>query len=290
MAALQGYLAAVYKSLATAVGGSELHQLLTNPSFETGDTTGWTTTGTVTVGTWGRGPASLGAKIVDDGTGAGVEQTVTLDNTLTSATYCIARCFAKLPSGATATLKVTALDATETELGSDTQTISSTPYIPPVDEEWGLWSIYYQAPAGTKKLKIEATSSAAMTWYVDEFALVLLEQILGAHSLELSQSRDRHDITAYDNVGPNGERSFMLGLENAEITTELWWPTTTEYTEIDDDTEYFCILFHRTGGDKSRHECWVKLPNLEAVMPLDGPQTRRLTMQVVSVVGATKES
>jgi len=296
--AIQGYLAAIYKSIGVAVGGSTLHQLLTNPDFETGDLTGWTVnigdtgTGTATVGDWGYGINSKGVKIVDDGLGVELEQTVTLDSALTEASDCIARCYAKLASGNTATLKVTFLDASDVELGSATRSISSTPYLGE-DGDWGLWSILTSAPVDTKKAKFEVYSAAAFTWYVDNCEVAFMEQIAGAYgTLGVNLVAEAQDTTTFASAQANdGYRSFTMTLKRAdEIPVTTYWGTTEEYPEIDSDTPVFVALFTQKGTVKDRFEFWAYIKGVEHTIPLEGVQNRNITLQVNGIIGATKEA
>lgn len=264
----KGYLAAVYKSAGVTVGGSTIHSLLTNGDFETGDLTGWTTVvglaGTATVTALaGYKEQSYGCKIVDDGSGVEINQTITLDFALAADTRCVAYCWAKLSSGDAATLELDFLDATDTSLGSATKAISSNnPFYG--DGEWGYWSVFGTAPVNTKKIKVRIYSAAAITWYVDNCGAALLEQILGAYQLKLKQSKDAIPVDTFKSLQDNsGARSFILGLESVEFSSDTIWQGSETYPEVQNGTEVFAQVFFEDGTVKDRAEFWAVMNSKE---------------------------
>lgn len=286
-----GYLAAIFRSVPVAVGGEELHQLLTNPSFETGDTTGWTTSGTVTIKKGGRHGTNLSyvAEVVDDGTGAGIEQTVELDSALTEAGTCLFRCWAKFDPGNTGTLKITFLDAGDLELDTKTVTMHDAPTYPVGG--WGLWSAKVTVPQDTKKIKFEAKTAAAQTWYIDDCALVLLAQILGATGELTSEiTVDSQDATTFASAqASSGWRTFVPTLRRGEeIPVRTFWSTDDSY-DIDPDTEVFVVLYHDTTSDL-RDEFWGYVQGQVGRFPVDALVERDLRIIVNGEVGTTDTS
>lgn len=92
MATKAGYLAALWKSIPQLVGASELHSLLLNGDFEAGLLTSWAedhggaSSATVTA-LKGYLEKSYGVAFVDDGAGAKIHQTRTLDAAIGATTY-----------------------------------------------------------------------------------------------------------------------------------------------------------------------------------------------------------
>ena len=284
----QGYLAAIYRSIPTKVGGVDRHQLLVNPTFDTGNTNGWTTSGTVTVETGGRGAGSAWvAKIVDTGSGAGLEQTVTLDTALTSAAQCYARCWAYFSPGKTGKLKITFLDEEEMPIGSPVEvTMSATPRFPV--KGWGLWSVRMLAPVGTKAIRYEAKTTSPQTWFLDDCGLMLIRQILGATgTLESAVLIDTTDVTTFASAQSDGgwRRFYPTLYRGEQMTVRTLWSTDDTYS-VTAEEEVFVILYHDTAA-QVRDEFYARVTGQVGRFPLEGVVERDLILTIISDVGTT---
>jgi hypothetical protein len=290
MAAKTGYLAALWKSKEVAVGGSDIHSLLTNGDFEAGALTGWiennggasTTTATALAG---YGSASYGVVGVDDGSGAGIYQTITLTTALTSITRCVAYVWAKLTSGKTMTIKVECLSAADAVLATLTKSITSNnPFYG--DAVWGYWSVYGNAPVDTKKLKLSIYSAAAQTWYIDDAGMLLAEQIAGAYQMSLNETYDVLDATTFKSAtDDSGARTHILGLYSGTFSPDTVWQGAETYPEHGAGTVVFAQVFYQDGSVKDRGEFWGVMRTKTLTLDPADVEKRAFELAITSRVG-----
>ena len=273
-----------------AVGGSDVHSLLTNGDFETGDLTGWTennggasTTTVTAVKGWDE--RTYGVVGVDDGAGAEINQTVTLTSALAAATRCIGYVWAKLTSGKEITLKIECLSAADAVLATLTKTITSNNSFYG-DGLWGYWSVYGNAPIDTKKLKFYVLSAAAQTWYIDDSGMLLGEQIAGAYNMQLTESHDVIDATTYKNATDNsGARTHILGMYSGEFSADTIWQGTEAYPEFGNETTVFAQVFYEDGSVKDRGEFWAVMKTKTFTADKADAEKRAFVLLVTSRVG-----
>lgn len=280
--AVRGYLAGIFRSIGTAVGGQELHQLLTNPDFETGDTSGWTGTATVTrPGRYGRGYyAAIAA-------GNSLSQTVTLDSTLTQGQDTVVSCWAK-PAGQGCTLKAEFLDASSQTLSTKTLTMSTDPKYQV--NGWSLYSMRVSAPQQTKSVRYTVEAAATVGVDIDDCALVFVNQVAGAME-ELSGAIrvDTQDVTTFKSAQETGGwRTHIATLRGGEeISIRSYYLTEdAPATTLEEESLVFVQLYSDVSANE-RWEFWARVTGLTGRFPLDGPRENEMTLMVTGDVGFT---
>ncbi|MFH1609798.1 MAG: hypothetical protein ABID40_04125, partial [Candidatus Bipolaricaulota bacterium] len=188
-------------------------------------------------------------------------------------------------TGTGCTVEITAI--TPTVLSSSTITMDSTPSYP--INEWGLWSVRCTAPIATKKVKFEAKTTVAQTWYLDDCVLGLLKQILGATGdLTSGITVTTADVTTFASAqADSGWRRFFPTLAQGEkITVRTFWATDDDAYTLTAEVEVYCVFYHNTATNL-RDEFWGRISGQTERAPLEAVVERDLIIQIVGDVGTT---
>ena len=293
MAAHSMHLAALWKGAAEAVEGSDLYSLLKDGDFKAGNlATNWTvsavTAGTATAATDEVLDGLYACKIVDDGDGVNVSQTITIDTALVEAKRCIFALWAKLPTTTSATLKLAFLDSGDAELSSATRTISADADFYD-DAEWAYWSKYADAPIGTKKVKAEFYSDTAITWYVDNCRCEFIEQVEGAFAMDWNREKAVIECTTFKSAQEDGNgRRFVVGRETADLNAQTYYEANETYSL--DGEEVFFQVFHDTGTALDREEGWGILHSKSYSADNEDAEKKTFSIRPTSRIGETREA
>jgi len=303
---INGFLAGIYRSPGVLVGAVTKHQLLLNPSFETGDLTSWTddsvATSTATATALkGWEDRSYGVVMSDNGINlCGISQITILDAALSAAQALthriIASVWVKFDSASDdAVLKVSALDAADGVLGTGSVTmISSHPYYDAAAAGFGVWSYFSIAISAvelTKKVKVEIYSNAAtaQVWNIDNPSATIVEQVAGAFGqVVMPMGYDTEDVSTFATAGTAGWRSVATTLKKQSAITfpEYWVNSEVMAAEKAAATKVYIILWtQKATKTQDRFEFWALVNGIEWAAPVGEVQKGSVMITATGHIG-----
>jgi len=265
--ALSGKLGAFWSS----VSGFDSANLLTNPDFETGNTTGWTATNaSVTSADVFEG--FYACALAGDGTTAASVEQATSAGSISAGDVVVVRCAAKASGSpsADATLKLEFFDSSDASLGS------TSAAIPKTATSWERYSLIHTAPANTSYVKVSvACSGLSDSYIVDDFQLCKLEQVGGFSNWSVDVSVDTAEVTAFEDAP---WRSYVVTQKGWTASASRYWGSEDFFEHLTNGNPIYCVFYFNEDGDE-RLEGLAYVTGVSDDVPVDSVVTEDITFQ-----------
>lgn len=258
--ALAGKLGAFWSS----VEQFDTANLLSNPDFETGNTTGWTG-GTISTDPFeGHYACSVTGETLSQSTAA---------SSVSAGETIVARCAAKASGTPTAaaTFKLEFFDSGDASLGSTSLSIPATA------TTWNRYSLIHTAPANTSYITVSVTAGAGDTYIVDDFQVAKLEQVGGFSNWSLDVSVDTADVTAFENAP---WRTYIVTQKGWTGSAERFWGSEAFFNHLDSGNPIYCVFYVDEDSDK-RFEGLAYVTGVSVNTPVDAVVTETVNFQGV---------
>ena len=225
----------------SSVAQYDAANLLSNPSFETGTTTGWS--GAVLAIVSDSWDGSYACSVAGDGTNAGSLSQTTAAASAAPGDVIAVRCAAKAsgtPAGA-ATLKLEFFDSSAASVGSTSLSI------PASATSWARYSLIHQAPANTDHFTVSVTTGVNDTYIVDDFQVSKLEQVGGFSNWSLTITADTSDVTAFED---NGWKAFIATQKGWTGSADRFWGSEEFFNHLASGNPIYCVFYIDENSDK----------------------------------------